>query len=272
MEIMLKNRPHVAGVTRTGILLGLALYGLAAPAVEVRTTAQEATDPKYVVLHQGGKTQIGGLCIDIMRAIERVEPGITFVGDQSWQPVSRTVASVGVGQIDAACGFLRTAEREASVDYLDAPLFSVDYFLVVRADDKVSVKNWSDVRKLGARGVVLVNHGFGEIAQLEKLGGLAIDDGAFDTKTNLAKLLEGRGRFFIHRLPGLKEEIRRDGLQDKVRLLPTPMYRDYFYMIVSKKLATEIREKMNKAILQIRGSGEMTALLKKWDAGEEATP
>lgn len=254
---------------KAGGAVVLLLAGLTSNAMEVRTAAQDGADPKFVRLQQGGKPQVGGLCVDIMRAIERVEPGITFVGDQSWQPIARIEAGVATGELDAACGLLRNGERESRYAYIDTPLFAVNYHLVVRADDNVRISGWDDVRKLGKQGIILVNRGFGVTAEMEREGGLIVDAGAADSKTNFAKLLAGRGRFFIHRSPGVTEEIIRAGMQEQVKVLPAVMYRDYFYLVVSKKLAAEVREKMNKAVAQIKASGELAALRKKWHADQD---
>lgn len=200
-----------------------------------------------------------------MRAIERLEPDLQFTGDQMWQPLIRVEAGVATGHLDAACGFLRNKEREARFTYIEPPLFPVNYYLVARADDEVQINSWNDVRKLGNQGVILVINGFGMIKKLEEIGGLKIDSGAKDSKTNIDKLLAGRGRFYLHRSPGIKAEITNAGAQDKVKLLPTVMHSEKFYMAVAKSVPAETLEKMRKAIVQLNTSGELAKLLEKWD-------
>ncbi len=252
-----------------GSAITLSLVSLPLPATEIRTAAQEGTTPKFVSLSPDRKTPIGGFCVDIMRAIERIEPDITFVGDQAWQPLVRVEAGVAHGQLDAACGLLRTQEREAKFTYIEPPLFPMNYFLAVRADDTVQISNWDDVRQLGARGTILVVHGFGVIRQLEKLGGLKLDSGGRDPAINLAKLMAGRGRFFFHRSPGINAEIASADMQEKVRVLPTVMHTENFHMVVSKKLPAATREKIRGAILRLHASGEMARLLAQWDSAPE---
>lgn len=252
-------------------LLAVGLAGLfwLAPATavtELKTAAQEATVPKFVVQKQDGKAIVGGLCVDIMRAIERVEPDLKFTGSQIWQPLARVEAGVATGSLDTACALLRNRPRESKFIYVDPPLFSVNYHLVVRADDEAQVANWDDVRKLGERGVVLVINGFGMIKRLEELGGLRIDSGATDSKSNLDKLLAGRGRFYMHRSPGVKAEIRLAGVQDKVKLLPAVVHTEKFYMVMAKTAPAEVVEKMRKAISQLDRSGELVKLFEKWNS------
>ncbi len=245
-----------------------AALALAAPcrAIDIRTVAQEGAFPKFVALDVHGKPQIGGLCIDIMRAIERLDPELHFVGDQHWIPLIRIEVGMTAGKLDAACGLIRTSARKEKFDFIDTPLFPVNYLLVVRANDDVQVKDWTDVRKLGEHGVILTIHGFvGILSHLRDVGGLRIDMGGRDTKVNLEKLLAGRGRFFVHRSPGVVAEIANSGLRDKVKILPTVMYSETFYMMVARSMAPTVKDKINKALVQLAANGELAKLSKKWD-------
>jgi polar amino acid transport system substrate-binding protein len=237
----------------------------AAGATQIRTASQENTEPKYVTIKKDGKTIIDGLCIDVLRAIERVDPSLKFVGDQNIEPMIRTEFGVASGSIDLTCGLLRSKEREAKFRYIEPELFSVYYYLAVREDDDVQINNWDDIRKLGDQGVILVMNGFGMIKKMEALGGLKIDSGAKDSKTNIDKLLSGRGRFYLHRTPGFREEIIKSGAQGKVKLLPVQIHSEKTYMVVSKQLPENIVEKIHKAIVQIKNSGEMQKMQDKWN-------
>lgn len=262
MSVTSAPRRLVAGFGAALLMTG----ALPASAVtEIRTAAQEATEPKFVILRQDGKTSVGGLCIDIMRAIERVAPDLKFVGDQAWEPLVRVEAGVANNTLDAACGFLRNSLREAKFTYIEPALFPVHYYLAVRKDDEVQVGNWDDVRKLGDQGIILVINGFGMIKRLNDIGGLKVDSGANDSKTNLEKLLAGRGRFYIHRAPGIMHEIGKAGMQDKVKLLPTAIHSEKFHMVVSRGLPAETVEKMRKAIALLEKNGELKKMLDKWE-------
>lgn len=242
-------------------LLGSAEAG---EVVEIRTAAQLSSAPKFIQLPQQGRHAVGGLCIDIYRAIERVAPSLRFIGDQEWKPLTRIEAEMRKETRDAACGLIHNKEREASFDYLDPPLFSVSYFLVARADDQVRINNWDDVRALGENGTILVIHGFGPVARLKEMGGLQIDSGATDARTNLMKLVAGRGRFYYHRSLGLAEEIRRAGVEGRVKILPTVMDVQHFKLVVGRHLAPAARNKLEDALLKLESSGELKRLADKW--------
>src|SRR5476649_1990028 len=94
------------------MLLAASLSGMA---TELRVAAQEGTEPKFIASDQG----IVGLCIDIMRAIERVDPGLKFVGDQHWMPLIRVYSEAANGKQDAVCGVQDTPERRRHYVFLD---------------------------------------------------------------------------------------------------------------------------------------------------------
>ncbi|MDN3575872.1 transporter substrate-binding domain-containing protein [Chitinimonas viridis] len=228
----------------------------------LKVPSQSGTEPKYLTLPDGS---IGGICIDVLRAIERLEPTIRFSGDQELQPAARIEASMAAGSIDAECGLSKTPEREARFIYAEPALFQVRYHLVARADDATSIQHWDDVRKLGDSGIILTIHGFGPVSRLRALGGLQIDSNAKDTPTNLQKLLAGRGRFFYHRLPGIKGDIRKLGLEGKVRILPTVMDRQAFYLTFARHVPPAVIDRIKAALRQLEQTGDLKRLADKWD-------
>jgi len=244
--------------------VALVLLPLSVSAMQLRTAAQDASTPKFIAQNLNGKPQIGGLCIDIMRAIERIDPDIKFVGDQEWQPRARIDIGLMAGSIDVICGIPHMKNEDKNVDFIQTPLFSVNYMLAVRADDTVQVADWDDVRKLGSDGVMLAIHGFGIVEMMEEVGGLHIDAGAYTSQANLEKLLAHRGRFYIHRSPGIKAEIRHAGLEKKIKVLPVQIAKQEFYMATSKKLAANDFKKLSAALALLDQRGELAALFAKY--------
>lgn len=252
---------------QVGLLIAAVLFSCSSTAVavsEIRTAAQESSDPKFIAISRDGKQAVGGICVDIMRAVERVDPGLRFVGDQSWQPRPRLEAGAVAGTIDVICGSLRSKDRLAKFDFIGTPLFSVDYVLAVRADDNVHVDNWEDVRRLGGNGVVLAIQGFGVVDLLHEIGGLKIDAGANSSRSNLDKLIAGRGRFYCHRAPGMMTEIRHWGQPEKVKVLPAVMMKENFYMITSRKMAPSDAKRLSAAIALLDKRGELAAMFDKY--------
>ncbi|KQZ42491.1 ABC transporter substrate-binding protein [Duganella sp. Root1480D1] len=234
----------------------------AAQPVAIRVAAQADSEPKFVA--QGAA--VTGSCIDIFRAIEKVDPRLKFVGEQQWMPLKRIEALIVGRKLDAACGLVRSDERIAAYNIPDTPLFSVNYHMLVRADDPVNVKNFDDVRDLNQEGVVLVNAGSGAIAALRKAGKLKVDSTANTAAQNIGKLLAGRGRFFYYRVPGLNSEIRKAGKERRVRILPSVFDTQVFYMVLGRHVDKETEDRIGQALSHLDEHGELQQIAEKWSA------
>ena len=233
-----------------------------AATITLRTYAGEGNEPKFVATGHG----TGGICIDIMRGIERIDPSLKFVGDQEWLPPKRIEDMAKEGQIDVMCGIFRNKEREAYLAYAATPLFPAQYLLAVRADDTVQINSWNDVKALGNEGVILSLQGYtGIYDKMQSIGGLIIDANSKGVQANLSKLVNHHGRFFIHRAPGFKREITNAKFKNKVKLLPTVMATENFLMAFNKSVPREVIEKCNKAIAKLVASGEIARSVEKWD-------
>ena len=258
MGLRLSQRLHAV------LLLCCAL--LAAPAwaqpTVLRVVAQEGTEPKFI---PAGIGRVVGLCVDLFRAIEHVDPSLQFVGDQQWLPLLRAHSELATHQHDALCAVQRTDERARQYVFLDPPLFQFKYQLIARVDDAASIGNWDDVRRLGAAGVVLTNRGYTTPEMLASIGGLQVDSSATSPAINLHKLVAGRGRFFLHRAPGMQGFIDRAGVAPRVKILPTVMATTDVYMAMGTHVDPAVRLRVRRAVEQLEKSGELARLLKKWD-------
>lgn len=250
------------------MLCGALLCGalLAAPAwaqpTVLRVVAQEGTEPKFI---PAGIGRVVGFCVDMYRALERVDPGLQFVGDQQWLPLVRALSEVATHQHDALCAVQRTDERARQYIFLDPPLFQLRYQLLARSADPAVVEDWDDVRKLGMHGVILANRGYTTAEMLERTGGLQVDSSATSPAINLHKLIAGRGRFFFYRGPGLKGFIERAGATHKVKVLPAVMATTDVYMAMGTHVDPAVRLRVQHAVEQLKKTGELARLLKKWD-------
>ncbi|MYM35375.1 transporter substrate-binding domain-containing protein [Duganella sp. FT94W] len=249
------------GLMLLGALLGAP--GLAAPTPTVlKVVAQEGTEPKFI---PAGIGRVVGLCVDLYRAIERVDPSLQFVGDQTWLPLLRAHSELLAHQHDALCAVLRTDQRARQYVFLDPPLFQLRYQLIARAGDTAVIHDWNDVRQLGAQGVLLTNSGYITPIMLEHIGGLRIDASASTPAANLDKLVAGHGRFFLHRAPGIQGFIDRAGLAGKVKILPAVMATTNVYMALGTHVDPAVRLRVRRAIEQLDSNGELQRMLRKWD-------
>ena len=249
---------------RIGVLAPALLFCAAAmAATEVRTAAQSGTEPKFQVDPRSGT--IGGICIDIMRAIERVDSSLKFSGQQTWQPLTRIYSAMDHGTQDASCGLSHSPERDKKYVFVGPTLFTIRYHLIARLDDPVSVASWDDVRKLAPDGVVLANRGFAGVSVLENAGVRQIDASAASPQLNLQKLLARRGRLFFHRGPGLQAALNRTGLAAKVRILPAEMASSQLYFVVGKHVGADVTERLRGALQALEKSGELERIARGWE-------
>ena len=166
--------------------------------------------------------------------------------------------------LDVICGVQHIKRVESIYNFIDTPLFSVNYLLAVRANDAIDIANWDDIRRLGKDGIILVTHGFGIVDIFENLGGLTIDSGGKTSVANLEKLLAGRGRFYCHRSPGIKADILKAGFENKVKLITNLQFTEQFYMAASKHVSNVNRLKIHTALVTLQNNGELKKMFKKY--------
>jgi len=235
----------------------------AADGVALRVASQLGTEPKFLLDEGSGRS--AGICVDIMRAVERTDPGLTFVGEERWMPLIRVTTELSAGLQDAACALQRTPERERKFKFLAPSLYPVDFFLLARMDDPVLVRNWDDLRRLTPAPVVLVNRGFGASTTLHGLPGIVVDSSTTETRLNLEKLIAGRARLYFHRGPGLARTLERAGVADKVRILPTVMLHEEFHFALGRHVPPATANRLRRALQALEESGELKAIYRKWD-------
>jgi len=231
----------------------------AVSATLVRTAAQDS-QPKFVKT----ATAMSGLCVDVFKAIERADPDLKFGEMKDFMPLPRIEVSLADGDLDAFCGLAKTATRQAQLDFIETPLYTTHSVLAARSDEKADPKNFDDIRKLGDDAVVLVVTKTVHAEILAAQAGLKVDSGARDTSVNLKKLLEGRGRFVYHNDFALVDEIKRDNLSDKVKLLSAQFATEGRFMVVSKKAAPALRQKLTAAIEKLSKSGELAKIFEAY--------
>lgn len=234
------------------------IHTVAAPLV-IRTAAQDSP-PKF--LKDGNN--INGLCIDVFRAIERLDPSLSFPILHEFVPLPRIEHQLSVGNYDLFCGLAKTPKREASLDFIEPPVYLTHATLAVRADDDIEIKSFDDLRKLGDKGVVLVVAKTVHAETLKAEAGIRFHDTSLSLGQTLQLLLNGRGRLLFHSDLALAEQIRLDRLGDKIKVLPTRLQVEGRYIVFSKKAPPALREKVSAALEQLSKSGELAKLFQRY--------
>jgi polar amino acid transport system substrate-binding protein len=242
---MMRRRPFIA--------LPLALAAGHAAAGEVlRTAAQSGMNLKFNLGGDGPP----GFCVDYIHALQRTDPGLQFSGLDEALPLTRIESDLAAERIDLFFGLLKTRDRLARLRFVDVPaLYNVRHQVAVRADDAVDVRSFDDIRALGAHGVILATRATGYPSFLAEQPGLVVDDGAMDNARNMRKLLSGRGRFFYQSDATLRLVIELEGLQGRVRILPTVFHADSQLLAHAPSVAPERLARVVAAMRAIELNG-----------------
>jgi ABC-type amino acid transport substrate-binding protein len=241
-------------------LLG-AVLALAQPvaAQELRTASIERP-PKFI---KADGPAIG-LCPDILAALQQADPQLQFSGLEHFYPAKRIESMLQEGSLDVFCGLAKTPERSRRLILLEPALYQLDFQLAVRANDTVEVRDFADIRNLGAQGRVLLVTGPEATKLIENQPGLLVDDGAETPAQAFGKLLAKRGRFVYFHGPGLRHAIEQDHLAQRVRILPAVLVHDEQYLAVSPKLALETLERLRTTLQKLASNGQLQLLFRRY--------
>ena len=223
----------------------------------IQTMLQDSA-PKYIEQADGS---YGGLAIDIMQALERADGTLTFQFDRLNTPFPRIVHELQHNRIDAFIGAIYTEARTELFDYLQPSLYHTQNRLVVRKQDSnLNIQSLNDIVSLGRDGVILVDRGTAHQSWLQNVPGLRVDGGANTREQNLLKLLSERGRFYYSTDLGVLHTARAMGIEHQIHFLPLVLKEEPQYLVVSKAMPPEARQRLQRALEQIHASGELAQI------------
>jgi ABC-type amino acid transport substrate-binding protein len=209
-----------------------------------------------VLQHQ---TATNDLCTRIWSAVSEMDPGIHIVTIPPRSTNSRSDAALKDGLADADCGRVKTGARSQFEVFSQKPILTIHIVAVSRADEPITIKSWADLVQISALDKILINQGSPFISKLQTNGLVNIDDSAAFSENNLLKLVNNRGRVFIHRSPGIESKIRNLNLTKLVRI-SEPLDQDELYVVYSRHLSSVSRDRVEGAISQLRKSGELARI------------
>ncbi|HEX8956627.1 MAG TPA: transporter substrate-binding domain-containing protein [Burkholderiaceae bacterium] len=243
------------------LLLLPCLHAPAAGAVTLRTEVEADASMKWVA---GGTS---GICPEVLRAISRKDPGIEFAWSAGPVPQKRVVAEAETGRIDVVCGLGRTPEREQQLVIPAVVLYDDTLVAAVRAGDPLRVSDLAELKKLPPSDTVLLTHGARLVGRLAELGVRQVDEGARSPADNLEKLVRGRGRVFLFHEPGMAWEIRQAHLEDKVEVLPAILSVDQHYLMLSRRVPSELVKRITAALTALKNDGTLHDIAARWSPG-----
>lgn len=249
---------NYARTVRCAVLACALAAGPAARALEVRVASQEVLEPKW--LRAGAR--VTGICPDIMTAIQNIEPRLRFTG---YQRTSRSLSGIETGletgTLDAACGLVSSARRLGIGQPVGKPIYQVRHYLVVRRNDPVTIESEEDLARLGD---LVTTQRASVFTERLVAAGVRIDDATDDNRANLRKILAGHGRFaYINDLT-LHYLIRKEGLENRVRVLPVVLADEPTYFWVSRRAAPALAPLLGAALDKLEASGELGRIYARW--------
>jgi len=246
---------HAIRVT-VAVCLVLGVHVVLAEPILIRTVSQDNNVLKFDRFNP----QKPGICIEVMRAVERLDPDLQFVGWDQLMALPRVEQHLALNQLDAFCALIKTPDRESRFGFIDVPIYQVHHRIAVRADDVVQVSSLDDIRKLGAQGVVIVGKGTSHETYLRNQGGLMLEASSGSTDVNLRMLAGERGRFFYHTENALLRYIEDGKLGSKVRLLPTVFKSEVLQFAVSAAWPKSHRDRLEAALGKLAQRGDLAKI------------
>ena len=247
------------------IVLVLIAMAFPALAIDLRTAAQDSV-PKYFRLEDNS---MGGICVDIIRAIEDIEPRITVHGYQDFLPFKRLQYNLQIGQLDVFFGLKKTEARRKIYQFIDIPLYHLNYVFAVRIDDEVQIQSLDDVRSLGAECRVLTVYGTAACQYIQNAGGMRVDEGAKSPEILLKKLVNRRGRLAFYHDLGLRSIIHKNHLEHQVKILPTKFSTYHHYAAFAPHVSAETINFVGAALLKLKQSGALDRIHRRYYLPEE---
>lgn len=247
----------------SGTLLLLAAHVWAAETVALRTGILAQSDFEWTADGEHG------LCPDIFKAVQRLDPGLQFTWTKPALPERRLLSELGVGDIDVVCGFARTPEREQQFQIPEVVLYEKTLVAVVRDGDSLDLNNFTDLKSLAGKDTILVNAGSPVPIRLRQLGVSRIDEGGASSAVNLQKLLLGRGRVFLYDDPAVDWEARRGHFGAQVHAIPAALDVNRYYMLLSQRLSPATVQRLGKDLARLRDDGSLREIIERWAARVE---
>ncbi|WP_460531053.1 substrate-binding periplasmic protein [Chitinimonas naiadis] len=215
-------------------------------------------------LFNRGDQQLPGVCVDVMQAIEQADPAIRFTTESAPLPLVRLQIYVQKGSLDVLCGLLKTSDRKANFIFPATALFQARHRLAVRVDEDAAVHGFDDLRKLGPKAPIMTTQGSAFASYLREQELLWVDPNNKDSSIMLRRLAEGYGRFFYGGEAAIRTYIRREGLQDKLKLLPTVFREEPVYFVFGKHLPAQDVKRLEAVLAQLGKQGVLKRIYQRY--------
>lgn len=243
------------------LLLLSALLGSAAQAQELslRTVQQSGATIKY---DPDGGAAKPGLCLEILRAVERSDPGLRFTGLEQSVPLKRVERLLADGLVDAFFCLLKTPEREKQWRYVPVPLYTIRHVVMQRADDPRTLASLADLAALSQRKPVLISRGSALARRL------AAADVAFtevgSEREAVQMLALGRADAIYGQDINLQRHLGDARMAGRLKIGRTVFQEESQYLAVRADLPAAQEERLTQAVRRLERDGTLRQLTEKY--------
>ncbi len=242
-----------------GLIGLLALLTGHAQELTLRTVQQASSIVKY---DPDGGPQKPCICMEMLRAVERVEPGLHFSGLDQQVPLRRVERLLAEGQVDVFFCLLRSPERERQWRYLPIPLYGIRHVIAQRVDDGRPVDSLPDLAAISQIKPVLVSRGT-VLARKLDVAGISVTEVGSEREA-LQMLTLGRTDAIYGQDINLLRHIRDARLGDRVKLGRTSFHDEFQFLAVRTDLPASTVERLTEALRRLEREGVLRQLVEKY--------
>jgi len=247
-------------VLRWSLLLSALLcVSTQAQELSLRTVQQSGATIKYDP--EGGAAR-PGLCLEILRAVERSDPGLHFVGLEQSVPLRRVERMLAEGLVDAFFCLLKTPEREKQWRYLPVPLYTIRHVVMQRADDSRTLASLPELAASSQRKPVLISRGSALARRLAAADVVFNEVGS--EREALQMLALGRADAVYGQDINLQRHIADSRMGDKLKMGRTVFHEEAQYLTVRADLPLAQEERLTTALRRLERDGTLRQLAEKY--------
>lgn len=228
----------------------------------LRTAAQEGSAPKYLAVPAGKDGgALSGLCPDILRAIERVDPEIRFEIDPTPTPLRRIEKSLQEGRLDVLCALLNTPRRQQIAHRLSIPVYAVRERLVALRNDSLTPLSFDELAHLGA---LVATQAGASYADKLRQHGVTVDES--DTVTALRNIVRHRVRYYYDYGNELTcvFYIKAGRLGAELGLVPGVMGETPSHFWAGRHLEPALVKRLDSALIKLKRNGTLERIYNRY--------
>lgn len=234
--------------------MGLLALTAQAQELTLRTVQQAGSLVKY----DPANPQKPGLCLEILRAVERADPGLRFTGLRQVVPLKRVERLLADGEVDVFFCLLRSPDRERQWRFLPVPLYGIRQVVVQRADDPRPFDTLADLARASVHRPVLVTRG---TILMRRLDAANVQISEVNSEREaLQMLMMGRTDAVYGQDINLLRHIREAGLDGKLRLGRNSFGDELHYVAVRSGLPAAQQERLLQVLRKLERDGVLKQL------------